>query len=113
MSRAGDVPWRRVPLHRVQEAVCFLKERVESMPAEVFSASLSDGFAVVFPEAREEYYNTLGQPKQAHRQDDSGATTASVASAGGEVEKKAKDVDEMPFASSSSTLTKRTRAVGS
>lgn len=101
-----------VPLHRVQEAVCFLKERVESMPAEVFSASLSDGFAVVHPESRGEYYNTLGHPQQAHRPDESGGAT-SVAPTGGEVEKKAKDVDERPFASSSSTLTKRTRAVGS
>lgn len=96
----------RVPLHRVQEAVCYLKERVESMPAEVFSASLSDGFAVVNPDSRPEYYNSLGH-QQTRRADEQGAP------ANGEVEKKAKDLDETPFAASSSTLTKRTRAVGS
>ncbi|CDJ43157.1 fatty acyl-CoA desaturase, putative [Eimeria tenella] len=95
-----------VPLHRVQEAVCYLKERVESMPAEVFSASLSDGFAVVNPDSRPEYYNSLGH-QQTRRADEQGAP------ANGEVEKKAKDLDETPFAASSSTLTKRTRAVGS
>ncbi|CDJ29508.1 fatty acyl-CoA desaturase, putative [Eimeria mitis] len=97
----------KVPLHRVPEAVSYVKERVESMPAEVFSASLSDGFAVVHPDSRPEYYNSLGQPTQTRRAEESGT------SANGEVDKKAKDLDEMPFAASSSTLTKRTRAVGS
>ncbi|XP_026193456.1 uncharacterized protein LOC34619756 [Cyclospora cayetanensis] len=96
-----------VPLHRVQEAVCFLKERVELMPAEVFSASLSDGFANIHPEARLEYYNTVEHPGPSRRPEET------AASAGGDTEKKTKGVDETAFASSSSTLTKRTRAVGS
>ncbi|CDJ61496.1 fatty acyl-CoA desaturase, putative [Eimeria maxima] len=96
-----------VPLHRVPEAVCYLNERVESMPAEVFSASLSDGFAVVHPDSRPEYYNSLGQPAQERRAEEPGTST------NGEVDKKAKDLDEAPFGASSSTLTKRTRAVGS
>lgn len=102
-----------VPLHRVHEAVCFLKERVATMPAQVFSASLSDGFAVINPESKAEPYNSVGHGQQACRTDEPRTASTSVGTVAGEVDKKGKDVDQTPFASSSSTLTKRTRAVGS
>ncbi|KAL8452262.1 hypothetical protein Emed_001423 [Eimeria media] len=99
----------KVPLHRVQEAVCFLKERVATMPAEVFSASLSEGFAIVNPDSKAEYYNSMGGGQQGRRTDELRTATMGLA----EVDKKAKDMDQVPFASASSTITKRTRAVGS
>lgn len=102
-----------VPLHRVQEAVCFLKERVATMPAEVFSPSLSDGFPVVNPDSLKEYYNSIAHAQQAHRAHEKRPAAMSVFAGAEEAEKKAKDMDEMPFSSSSSTITKRTRAVGS
>lgn len=99
-----------VPLHRVQEAVCFLQERVTTLPAEVLNASLSEGFPVVHSESKEEQYNSVGR---AHHLDETRTAATAVVSATGELEKKAKDMDEFAFSSSSSTLTKRTRAVGS
>lgn len=103
----------RVPLHRIQEAVCFLRERVESMPAEAFSAPLSDGFAVAHPESKPEAYNTVEHTQAACRASEQGVSEPLIGAAGVETEKKAKDVEETPFGASSSTLTKRTRAVGS
>ena len=82
------------------------------MPADVFNAALSDGFAVIYPEARPEYYNTQEHPQAARRADEQAHTEALTATVGGEVDKKMKTIDE-PFASPSSALTKRTRAVGS
>ncbi|KAL8446148.1 hypothetical protein Emag_004834 [Eimeria magna] len=99
----------KVPLHRVQEAVCFLKERVATMPAEVFSASLSEGFAIVNPDSKAEYYNSMGRGQQGRRTDELRTATMGLA----EVDKKAKEMEQVPFASASSTITKRTRAVGS
>ncbi|KAL8436393.1 hypothetical protein ACSSS7_001793 [Eimeria intestinalis] len=99
----------KVPLHRVQEALCFLKERVATMPAEVFCPSLSEGFAIVNPDSKAEYYNSMGRGQQDRRTDELRTSTMGLA----EVEKKVKDMDPAPFASASSTITKRTRAVGS
>lgn len=83
------------------------------MPAEVFSPSLSDGFAIVHPESKAESYNSMGRRQQSGRADETRSAATSIGTVSGEAEKKGKDVDETPFASSSSTLTKRTRAVGS
>lgn len=83
------------------------------MPAEAFSASLSDGFAVAHPESRPEPYNTVEHTQAACRANEQGVSEPLIGAAGVETEKKAKDVEETPFGASSSTLTKRTRAVGS
>lgn len=83
------------------------------MPAEAFSASLAEGFAIVHPESKAEYYNSVEHPEQTCRADESGTPAASIAAATGDVEKKAKAVDETLFSSSSSKITKRNRAVGS